>query len=326
MKFRFFLFLTIALFSSCATMTTRKYYKLNICSNQENSSLKIYDTVYQLPAKVKVKRSIEDLPIVLKTDTIEKEFILKASPSRTSVFGNLPYMYLMPIAYYVDHRTQKRYYYGQNITLDLSDEKIINKGYFPMFAHRIHDYFQKEYPGKKGQINVIMGNPLLNNLYLDNNAGKRDYNFFGGVKAGLEYFYRNNKYLSLTVSHVHEVVFKGINDEYLEPFSTSIELKDNYGYKRFAFGYGLSYSVNQLTEKQKIDGRRTQGSDEEAVKTNYRNYCAGLAFNTHYRFHNNVFFGISYRPNVLLLENKNAELRYEHLISAELLFKLRLKK
>jgi hypothetical protein len=334
MRLRLVFLLLPFLLASCATIFNGKTYLMKVCAIQPNSSLTVYDSTYRLPEKIKLKRSIDDLPVTLKTDSIQKEFVLKASPTRTTVFANLPYMYLMPIAYAVDHYTKKRYYYGQDIVLDANDSQTtLNKGFFPAFGHRVHDYFQRPYPGKKGQVNVIIGSPFQNNLYMDNAHGAKDYNFFGGVKSGLEYFYKDNKYWSLTAGYTRGVVFKrlGASDDsdygeaYVDPHSLSFELKNNYAYKRLTFGYGINYSINSLKYGRILQNERERGYTQD-FESNYHNYTAGLAMSTHLRFHNQMFFGVNYRPSLLLMQHTDIQFRYEHLISLELLYKLRIKK
>jgi len=335
MKSRLILLLLSLLMSSCATFFGGKTYQMKVCAVQPNSSLTVYDSTYQLPAKIKVKRSIADLPITLKTDSVQKDFILKASPSRMTILANLPYMYLMPVAYTVDHYTQKRYYYGDNLVLDANDsETVLNKGFFPAFSHKLYDYLQTPYPGKKGQVNLVLGSPFQNNLYMDNAYGAKDYNFFGGAKVGFEYFYADNRYWSLSAGYVRGVVFKGSIDggdgsdpeAYTDPHSLSFEFKNNYAHKRLTFGYGLNYSINSLLYGRENLERRPKGNTSDIIKTNFYSYTAGLAVSTHFRCWRKMYFGMNYRPNLLLLEHDNAKFHYEHLISLELLFKLRIKK
>jgi len=334
MKIRLAVVPLLLLTSSCATFFSGKTYQMNVCAIQHNSSLVVDDSTYQLPAKITVSRSMDDLPVTLKTDSIQKEFVLKASPTRMTVFANLPYLYLMPVAYAVDHYSQKRYYYGQDIILDVNDqETVLNNGFFPKFSHRIHDYFQRPYPGEKGQINFIFGSPFQNNLYMDNTYGAKDYNFFGGAKLGMEYFYSDNRYWSLTASYVRGVVFKRSVDggdgspfsSYADPYSLAFELKNNHAHKRLTFGYGINYSVNSLIYGRETDHKR-QNTYSEKMESTYVNHSVGVALSTHFRFHEQVFLGINYRPNILQLQHDGTELRYEHLISLELLFKIRIKK
>jgi len=73
--------------SSCATLFSKKTYEMEVRS-ATYTKVKVYDSVFTLPAKVKVNRSKEALPMVFISDTISKNHLIKASLSSKFLYGN----------------------------------------------------------------------------------------------------------------------------------------------------------------------------------------------------------------------------------------------
>jgi hypothetical protein len=92
--------------------------------------------------------------------------------------------------------------------------------------------------------------PYVNSFYLKpEGEGDKINTGFWGLSAGLEYFHKDNRYLSLSASAVTDF-FMGIpasvdvEGEYESMHSTYISLTNNHVINRFHFGYGMNYSRN----------------------------------------------------------------------------------
>jgi hypothetical protein len=96
-------------FASCATIFTKKSYELEL-NSYSNTKVQVYDSIYKLPTKLNVIRSKNNLPIILISDSLNKEFILKPSISPKFLYGNLSFVHFAPIGYLIDLTTVKRFY------------------------------------------------------------------------------------------------------------------------------------------------------------------------------------------------------------------------
>ena len=107
-----FLMLIIS-FTSCATLVLKKDYEVQISSNISEAKAEIQDSIYDLPAEIRIKRSKEDLAIKLFNDSLEKDFVVKAAPNGTFLYANLIYYPIFPLVYGIDFTNPKRFYYGK---------------------------------------------------------------------------------------------------------------------------------------------------------------------------------------------------------------------
>ncbi len=76
----------------------KKEYGVRLSTDVKNAKAKVLDSVYNLPAMIKAKRSKKDLKRRLISDSIERDYIAKASPNKKFLFSNLYWFYFLPIA------------------------------------------------------------------------------------------------------------------------------------------------------------------------------------------------------------------------------------
>ncbi|MGZ5242513.1 MAG: hypothetical protein ACXWEY_04545 [Bacteroidia bacterium] len=181
-------------------------------------------------------------------------------------------------------------------------------------------------PYDKGEFRIKLGLPYFNHIYFQ----PRDENVinkfgFVGESIGFEYSYSNNRFVETNFS------FVGANDsplpigldregEFKSQYSTYLSLTHNNIISRFTFGYGLNYAWNTYTE-----GYRNFAM-EDSIPTywnNKTNRTMGVTLNSYYRIGNSFNIGAIYRPNIIFFKSEKA-LNYEHLISIELLWRIRL--
>jgi hypothetical protein len=316
------IFISIFL-TSCATLINRKTYDLRLISKEPNLQVQIKDSIYKLPAKVNVKRSKNDLPIRLISDTLIRNIIIKSSPSPAFVYGNLLWAEFCPIGYLVDFTNKKRFYYGRTLDLKFKDTSTIIR---PRLSRMYYNYFTKNYSTNKGQINIKNSLPWINSFYLQPKYETSKINTgFWGVSLGLEYFYRSNKFASITGNAVTDIFipvpaavdYKG---NYENMSSIYLDMSDNYKFRRFSIGYGLNYAKNIWALKQgyfKTDSMREPVTRE--------NQSIGISLNGYFQLGKYIFLGLIYRPSLINI-NPIWELKYQHLISIDFGWKIRIKK
>lgn len=323
-SFTFILILAL-ITSSCATISTRRLYNVNIKSNAANAKIRIADSSYNLPAKVKLARSKDDLEILLITDSVETNYTVKSSPNAPFLYGNLIFMHFAPAGYLIDFTNQKRFYYGRHVFLNKDDSIRIIR---PPVSKFYYDYFGKKFPSHKGVVNLTIGLPYINVFFLQppNEPTKRNLGFWG-LSAGLEYFYRDSRFISLKAYAASDFFapFIGaidISGEYELMSSLFVSLTQNYALNRFSLGYGLSYSRNiwDLRYYEQFDppqpGREPIKKKTESI---------GFQLNGYHQFNKLFLVGMIYRPSLLRI-NPSVEFKYEHLISVEIVMKLRFEK
>lgn len=315
----------IFLFSSCATLITRKDYSIKVSTDLQNARAEILDSIYSLPANFKIKRSKEDLKIKLIGDSLKKNYVVKASPNSAFLYGNLIAYPIFPAMYGVDFTNQKRFYYGKSIFLNSSatTETIrpkISKGYY--------DYWSRNYPTNKGQINFTYSFPWVNSFYLHPSQETPKINTgFWGISAGFEYFYRGDKYISLTGSAVMDffIPFPAAVDfsgEVETMYSVYTSLTDNYKFRRFTIGYGANFSKNTWRIVYHDRFEPLPPTREPATKTSN---SVGFTLDGYHQVGKRFYIGLIYRPTILNVY-PDIDFKYEHLISLDFKWKIPLKK
>ncbi|PRP67144.1 hypothetical protein [Nonlabens agnitus] len=307
--------------TSCATILKKEDYDLRVTSNVRNAKVKVYDSLYDLPNNIKVVRSKKDLKLTLISDTLNLDYIVKSSPNPTFLYLNSLGMQLSPAYYAIDLTNQKRFYYGDNVYLNTNDTtRIIH----PPVRKFWNEYFGKKYPKNKEHINLSLSIPYINGFNFEpNEIGTKVNTGFWGISAGLEYFYRDDKYVALKFVAATDffvpIPAAATLDDVREDLSTTyIDLTDNYKLGRLNFGYGINYSVNNY---RLID----QTYPDENIEFRRKNQSFGLTANTYFQFGKSLFAGVVYRPTFIRI-NPTIDFKYEHLISVDFAFKIPMRK
>lgn len=310
---------------SCATIFNKKDHMLSIATNASNATLKINDSVYNLPAQIRVKRSKKDLPIELISDSLNKKYTLKPCINAKFLYGNLLFIDFFALGYITDFTNQKRFSYQDSIFLDIHDSiSIIKTDRAKRFENFKH-YLTKEYTTKKGQINFTTGIPYVNNFYAEP-VGESAVNSTGffGFSAGVEYFYTNKNYFSANFRAAFDyelpipVPFPDIS--FGELRSVSFNLTHNHKFKRFSVGYGVNYTKNHWSKD--IENDENYEDYETITKTNK---ALGATINSYYQISPVFYLGLNYNQSLLNL-NDSSNSQFEHVISLDFVFKFSLNK
>ena len=310
-----------AFFTSCATVLSKKSYALTATTNINNAKIKVYDSIYNLPNEIKVTRSKKDLDLVLITDTLKLDFKVKSSPSPTFLYWNLIGMQASPLNYAIDFTNQKRFYYGKSVHLNANDTiRIIE----PPVRKKWLSYFSEKHPKKKSDINLSFSVPYVNGFNSEPDGYGTIVNTgFWGISTGLEYFYKDNKYLGLKFAGATDFFVPipaavTLSEERENLRTAYVELTDNFKIGRLNIGYGLNYAINEWQFIDETDLNNT-------IEFEKRNLSFGITTNTYFQFSKLFFVGVIYRPTFYRIEPKT-DFKYEHLISLDFAVKIPLKK
>ncbi len=190
---------------------------------------------------------------------------------------------------------------------------------------------KKIQPYKSGDLRLDIKLPHFNYLAVHPDKKFRDAEFgFNGYGLGFGYSYEDKKFLEAGTSLVmtFELPFPApVDAEYNKILSSFfINLTDNFIKNRFTFGYGIHYAANTWKEWTR-DFDNWNGYFDSIGKVTsdqtYTNKNIGLTFNSYFRLGKTIHIGLIYQPSLLNL-NGNPEFIYEHLISMEFNWRLKL--
>ncbi len=302
-----FIIITIFLLNSCASILNKKTQYIVVETEIPSAKAEFKDSIYTLPALIKVERSKENLPIKLITDTSNIDFLVKSSLSNQYKFLNYFFMY----GYLIDLASPKRFSYGRVINLDTS---LSNKYIIPDFA--------QNYKTKKGQIFLSFSVPTINNFYV-NQENKTHVSSTGilGLSSGIDYYRSESNFITFDINYLTdfpiniEVGHISINSVYTSIYS-------NKTIKKITIGAGLSYSYNMLIQYC-IDTTYSEGNDYTYEYIG-DNQAFGFIFSSDYKFGRYFSIGIKYRSDFFRVQPKT-EFKYGHVISFNLSWKMRIK-
>lgn len=325
MQTKNFFALMLLFLTSCATILHKKQYDVYVHSNQVNPKIIYDDIIYDLPDTITLKRSKNDINLTFSGDSIEREYTIKSSPNTAFLVYNILWNYAAPIAYIIDLTTPKRFYYGDEFFFDTNDTSSV---IIPEYRKSYEDYFLKPYPTKRNEFNVFVSLPHINSFHMKpEGEGLKTNTGFWGLTLGLEYFYKENKYISINANRVSDFFVPipaspGIEGFYEAMNSTYISISDNLKFNRFTIGYGFCYAIN-LWEIR--DDGYMDTDDEPFENISKSHITTGLLISSYHRILEDLYLGVIFRPTFLKLKNPN-EFAYEHLISISLGWKFRINK
>ena len=272
--------------TSCATMFLNKTYNLEVSSDDRKAKVIVNDSLYNLPTKVEVLRSKEDLCLTLVSDTVKKDFIVKSKLNTTFKYLNLGTV--LPIGYLVDLTNDKRYYYGKSVFLKT----------------RRPSPFSKKPTEEKGNLYLSVFSPHINIFSLVPAREKRYTHLgFWGIGAGFDYYYDNKKFINLSIATISDAFFlfptiPDFDGDGSLMTSTYMSLSHNHRvWEDFTIGYGVSLSKNtwDYNGDDYYDYEYGRYLSTEAVKKS--SIALGFVFPVELNIGYGLYLGMTYRPS-----------------------------
>ena len=307
--------LIVSLFmTSCATILNQPYKNITIYTTEPSKIIYKQDTIETKNNKVHltVERKKEILSIVAMTDRITKPIEIK--PSNSFAYWLNIYPASLWTGFLIDKNNPKRYSYPERIYINSAD--TISKHY---------GYSQSD---NKGELYLHLSLPHINFFSLKPQDETRKVSAgFWGVAIGLDYYHSKNQFINLGASGVMDFFLPipaavDLSGEHKAANSVYVSLSNNYKIGRFSIGYGLSYGRNTWSFSY-IDRFDPPPPTRDPVTKNYNTF--GLVFPTYFQLGEHFNIGVVYRPT-FYRPNLIDKFSYEHLISIDFAWKIRIKK
>jgi hypothetical protein len=280
------------------TQASKIIYKQDTISTLKNNRVRLT-----------VERQKEALKIVISNDSLSKTV---AIPSKNSPEYNLNILCNYGIGMLVDRKNPKRYAFPKRVYINASDT--------------LNQYFKYRQLSNKGALYLHFSLPHINSFHLTpENEGAKVNTGFWGFTVGLDYYHAEKQFLNIGVSGVSDFFVPlpaavDLSGEYELMRSRYISISNNHSIKRFKLGYGLSYARNTW-EFIFYDRFDPPPPTREPVKKSA--FAFGLIFPTYFRLGERFNIGLVYRPT-FYRPNSTINFRYEHLISVDFAWKVRL--
>lgn len=295
-------------FLSCATTLNNATQKVNIITDETIKGLNVNKALKNESESKTfyILRDREPLELNVKSDSLnEKTVFIKSRNSFHYIISNLICTY--GVGYLIERKNSKRYAYPKHIYLKLKDTSITVRR-FP--------------PTKAGSINLNIALPHINFFYLQTkNNNYRNSGGFWGFETGVDYFYKDNQYLSFNVGIASDFFVPvpavvDIGGEYQLSSTLFGNLRNNYIVGSFDLGYGVNFS--------KLNWRITNNKDITFVPQSKYSFGMGLSLVSQYRIGKHFRIGVLYQPNFFTLSPKS-DFDYQHYISIEGVWKIKIR-
>ena len=309
--------------SSCATIFNQPHKWVTVHTTEPSQFIYRQDTISTIDNKahLKAERKFEDLSIVATTDSLTTT--IKVGSSNSAIYWiNIPFNYGLGML--VDRNNPKRYTYPGKIFINSADAE----GRYSIFGKA----------NNKDELYLHLSLPFFNPFRMmpENEGAKIDIGFIG-INFGLDYYHSGNQFINLGFSSVaggtKRTVIPNPNPPILhiktverEFMSTNyFSLSNNHKIGRFSIGYGLSFARN-IWEYQKVNWIWffiPWPNILDSVQKNHNTF--GLIFPAYYQIGEYFNFGVVYRPT-FYRPSMPDKFAYEHLISVDFAWKIRLKR
>jgi hypothetical protein len=295
-------FLLGTIVSACATVLNGGTQKISIRTDNNlkvvsvDSSLKIFGD----RSSFYVERSRNPLKVNIQTDTSKKQILIQSHNS-VAYWANIYFNY--GIGMLIDRDRPGRYSYPKRIYLHIDDKELKINRFEPI---------------SKGAVTLHFAMPYINFFQVRTVDGSRSSGGFWGLEGGIDYYYRNNSFLSLyagaaTDFFVPVPAAVDIWGEYQTSSGFYASVRDNKCVGSFSFGYGLAFS--------KLLWRKSNTIDSTFVPQSHTNSAIGLSLASAYRFGEYFQLGLLYQPYFIRIDNRVAA-DYQHQVSLELIVKV----
>jgi len=310
-QLQIFVLLFLILFSSsCSTILNTSKQDIQVTSNPPGSIVCIEgDTCLQTPTKFKVKRSKEDLKLIVTNDSIDKkiEVDLESKYAPEFVWGNLFNLgFIGPLGYAIDIVSEgRRYAYKKAVHIDLVTGEV---------KYRIPkvDY--------KKSLFVGLSLPVANSFNFNNGYKKDKLSGGPGIYGTLEYYYDKNRYLSGRIGIVtNDLNLYNYRYDYYNMWGYEkvscffLRLNNMYDFNIVRVGAGLHFS-SYMYDYEFFGVVNSQDLYvSESYNHSYNTF--GLSLTAELRFLKILYLGFDYHPSIMSYERNHWVAEYSHLFS-----------
>ena len=329
MKSLVLVFFVVFLLSSCfpairVSMKKQKEYP----PLESDVQFAVYEKPQQIPIDYEILGKMEIIcndELSRKSDTTKCDSIsvFRAAESKAKEIGGNALLIT---------KHKKPTFFNSNYFLNAKILKVFDFSYPPDLLYTKREPHKSEIYGK-GTWDLRLTIPYINHFRLKPD-GEKDISKVGflGAAIGFDYYHRNNQYLSVLAGGVLDFFLPfpvHIDYDYGEEIvekefcsSAFVSLTNNHRFKFFSTGYGLSYSHNYwvLTYNTGYSFE----PDNSYVAQRYTDNTLGLMFTGYWLTKKSFSLGVIYRPSLIRL-NVSPTFKYEHLISIDLAWRIRLK-
>ena len=310
------LIIFVLTFCSCATVLNSKTRRIDITTTEAAKIIVNHDTIPTVNNRIvfRVPRQADSLKIKIVGNRISKTAIINAENSFAYWLNAYPSPMLWT-GFLIDKKNPKRYTYPGRLYLNMSDSSS------PVFLFDPRD--------KKGQLLLDISLPWINYFYIKPSAENYKSNVgFWGIGLGLDYYYNGKQFINLKANTVMDffiplpaaVDIRGLN----ELMSSSyLAVSNNHKIKNFSLGYGVSFGRN--TWDLRYFGSRSDTLTTDKQPRKKSNNAIGFVFPVYYQTGHSFYVGVIYRPTIFRMSTPTP-FTYEHLISIDFGWKIRLKK
>jgi hypothetical protein len=288
--------------SSCATLLNGPAQNIQVATDEKIRRVSIDNALFADSTQHEskgfriylVRRSHETLFIHTQLDSGEK--IIPIHPHNSFAFWLNIENY--GIGMLVDKDNPKRYGYRRQNYLTLKDTSVTLRRFAPV---------------PKGTMYFSLSVPLVNSFSLRSPEGQSTPGGPIGLEAGIDYFYKTDRYISLSAGAGSSAFVDHIGNGYYDTGHTFFgSIRNGHVIGSFDLGYGLSFS-------DLLWSKVTNG-DTVNLDQSVRSIGIGLSFSAQYRLGNYFRFGILYQPTLFSV-NSSPSFSYQHYISAGLSWK-----
>jgi hypothetical protein len=317
------LFLLLAMLPSCATVISRRAYQMRVRSNAKVATITYKDSIYTLPATIKVRRAKAPLTLDFITADTTKHIRISPHLNPAFVFGNLAWVQVAPAAYLLDLASIKRFTYGRNLYLNTADTSTI----YPLSKRRWLRYRTKSYAPRNGDVGLAFTVPVVSHFLLQPDGEPMKDNFGClGLGAALSYAFQDGRSIALSGGVAIDMIMPfPAPVDYMGEFERNrtvwVSVMEMHHTKRLSFGYGVCYSRNTWTLDYDADFTGLPLPPGYPVSKSQEGI--GITAAGYFRPNRVINLGLQYRSSLLNL-NRGSFGPYEHTVSLEVSFPIKL--
>lgn len=353
--YKLLLLFAVVTLTSCSTILHRKQQKINVFSNAENATITVNDSVYQLPAKIKLLRDKTPVTISYQSANKQLDTIVKGKLSPVFKSMNLTTTYFFGIGYLVDLTNKKRFSYPSNIFFNdnsnaktyenraeeyiirknITDEDKIDEIRFVFKRNYFSDQRKlakkqekeyKLYNPAVGKFRIFIAPPTLSLIGLSSKNPNIDQfnNFVGGIGFGFgaDYFYKENQFVSFEISNrANQFDDFYISDHDVLAHKLDFSVRKAYKVNRFEYSYGASFTYTDYEYKLPRDKNTIKPlmTIDDDVRERFKNNYITLGFSSlvNYQISPLIFIGLRYNPSIYSFRKSTNGFDYEHVISID---------